>query len=145
MELENRRLKHRIDVLEREKSAMEQKVERLTGDYEDLRKSTSQPQEYFMSMVDKAKLENETARSTIEDLRGEIESISQSKEDAEAQLRKLISNREQIKDLKKALLNAGVVARRSAYGEDMGGTTSQSPRKSRERGSPRWYKRLVKP
>ena len=35
------------------------------------------------SMVDKAKLENETARSTIEDLRGEIESLSQSKEDAE--------------------------------------------------------------
>jgi chromosome segregation ATPase len=145
MEQENRRLKHRIDVLEREKNVLEQKVKRLTDDYEDLRKSTSQPQDYFMSMVDKAKLENETARSTIEDLRGEIESLSQSKEDAEVQLRKLLSNREQIKDLKKALLNAGVVARRTAYGEGMGGTMSQSPRNSRERGSPRWYKRLVKP
>ena len=138
-------MKHRIDVLEREKNVLEQKVERLTDDYEDLRKSTSQPQDYFMSMVDKAKLENETARSTIEDLRGEIESLSQSKEDAEVQLRKLLSNREQIKDLKKALLNAGVVARRTAYGEGMGGPMSQSPTNSRARGSPRWYKRLVKP
>ena len=57
-------MKHRIDVLEREKNVLEQKVKRLTDDYEDLRKSTSQPQDYFMSMVDKAKLENETARTT---------------------------------------------------------------------------------
>ena len=51
---------------------------------------------------------------------------------------------EQIKDLKKALMNAGVVARRAAHGDGMEGTLSQSPRNSRERTSPRWYKRLVK-
>ena len=138
-------MKHRIDALEREKNTLEQKVERLTTDYDDLRKSTAQPQEYFMSLVDKAKLENETARNTIEDLRGEIETLSQCKEDAEAQLRKLLSNREQIKNLKKALMSAGVVARRTAHGDGMEGTLSQSPRNSRERVSPRWYKRLVKP
>ena len=133
-EEELRRLRSQIVVLEREKSHLADKLETAKQDISDLRQATGQPQEYFMGLVDKAKKETAGLKSIIEGLQGELDALRNGKLSAEAQLKSLLTNRQKLKELKRALANAGVSL-----------SAPQATKKRQNfKDTPKWYNRLVK-
>ena len=133
-EEELRRLRSQIVVLEREKSHLADKLETAKQDISDLRQATGQPQEYFMGLVDKAKKETAGLKSIIEGLQGELDALRNGKLSAEAQLKSLLTNRQKLKELKRALANAGVSL-----------SAPQATKKRQNfKETPKWYNRLVK-
>ena len=109
-------------------------------DIDDLRKSVGQPQEYFLGLVDKAKKETASLKGIIEELKVEMDALRDGKMSAEAQLKSLLSNRQQLKELKRALLNAGVNLSGNRQPRDQ----QRHERTSSGASSPDWYRRLVK-
>ena len=142
-EEELRRLRSQIVILEREKSSLADKLKTATEDINDLRQATGQPQEYFMGLVDKAKKETASLKNVIEELQGDMDALRDGKMSAEAQLKSLLTNRQQLKELKRALANAGVNL--SSFQQSSGQQQSRGNNKSSgSGGSPSWYRRLVK-
>ena len=120
--------------MEREKSHLADKLETAKQDISDLRQATGQPQEYFMGLVDKAKKETAGLKGIIEGLQGELDALRNGKLSAEAQLKSLLTNRQKLKELKRALANAGVSL-----------SAPQTARKPQNvKDTPKWYNRLVK-
>ena len=102
-----------------------------------------QPQEYFMGLVDKAKKETASLKNVIEELQGDMDALRDGKMSAEAQLKSLLTNRQQLKELKRALANAGVNL--SSFQQSSGQQQSRGNNNSNgSGGSPSWYRRLVK-
>ena len=142
-EEELRRLRSQIVILEREKSSLADKLKTATEDINDLRQATGQPQEYFMGLVDKAKKETASLKNVIEELQGDMDALRDGKMSAEAQLKSLLTNRQQLKELKRALANAGVNL--SSFQQSSGQQQSRGNNNSSgSGGSPSWYRRLVK-
>ncbi len=142
-EEELRRLRSQIVILEREKSSLADKLKTATEDINDLRQATGQPQEYFMGLVDKAKKETASLKNVIEELQGDMDALRDGKMSAEAQLKSLLTNRQQLKELKRALANAGVNL--SSFQQSSGQQQSRGNNNSNgSGGSPSWYRRLVK-
>ena len=141
-EQQNVTLRHRVEALERQKKALESKLERVEQDYQDLRQSTSQPQEYFVDLVEKAKLESDKLRAEIDTLQGEVEVLTRGKESAEAQLKSLLENREQLAALRQQLQRAGIVNRQARHGGGAMSPRTQQSIVNEVQGQPKWYKRL---
>jgi hypothetical protein len=141
-EQQNATLRHRVEALERQKKALESKLERVEQDYQDLRQSTSQPQEYFVDLVEKAKLESDKLRAEIDTLQGEVEALTRGKENAEAQLKSLLENREQLAALRQQLQRAGIVNRQARHGGGAMSPRTQQSIVNEVQGQPKWYKRL---
>eukprot|EP00943_MAST-04B_sp_MAST-4B-sp1_P005012 g5012.t1 len=139
-EEEMRRVRSQLVILEREKSSLVDKLKTAMDDIDDLRKSVGQPQEYFLGLVDKAKKETASLKGIIEELKVEMDALRDGKMSAEAQLKSLLSNRQQLKELKRALLNAGVNLSGNRQPRDQ----QRHERTSSGASSPDWYRRLVK-
>ena len=72
-------------------------------------------------------------KSIIEGLQGELDALRNGKLSAEAQLKSLLTNRQKLKELKRALANAVSLSAPQA-----------TKKRQNFKDTPKWYNRLVK-